>query len=56
MLSNVSLVEMYNFLETKSSAATKSVNTKACAVQKVCYLRSGSATLGYACPYTDGTF
>jgi hypothetical protein len=56
MLSNVSLVEVYNFLETKSSAVTKSCNTKACAAQKVCYLRSGSATLGYACPYTDGPF
>jgi sphingomyelin phosphodiesterase len=47
---------VYNFLETKSSAATKSCNMKACAVQKVCYLRSRSATLGYACPYTDGPF
>ncbi|KAF7874876.1 hypothetical protein EAF04_002050 [Stromatinia cepivora] len=56
MLANNTLVEVYNFLETKSSAVTKSCSTTACAKQKVCYLRSGSATLGYACPYKDGPF
>lgn len=56
MLANNTLVEVYNFLETKSSAMTESCSTEACAKQKVCYLRSGSATLGYACPYNDGPF
>ena len=56
MLSNTSLVETYNFFETKSSVVTKSCSTKACAAQKVCYIRSGSGALGYACPYKDGPF
>jgi sphingomyelin phosphodiesterase len=56
MLSNQSLVEIYNLYETKSSAVTKKCTTKACAEQKVCYIRSGSAALGLACPYDDGPF
>ena len=56
MLSNTSLVETYNLLETKSSVVTKMCSTKACATQKVCYIRSGSGALGYACPYDDGPF
>lgn len=56
MLANNTLVEVYNLLETKSSAVTKSCSSKACAQQKVCYIRSGSAALGYACPYDDGPF
>lgn len=56
MLTNQSLVETYNFLETKSSVVTKSCSTKACAAQKVCYIRSGSGGQGYACPYKDGPF
>ncbi|KAK4557047.1 hypothetical protein LTR86_006028 [Recurvomyces mirabilis] len=51
-----SLVERYNFLETKSSVVTQNCSTKACAVQKVCYIRSGSAALGLACPQDDGPF
>ncbi|KAF2236806.1 hypothetical protein EV356DRAFT_481645 [Viridothelium virens] len=54
MLRNHSLVERYNFLETKSSVVTKSCNTAACAEQKVCYIRSGSAALGRACPQSNG--
>jgi sphingomyelin phosphodiesterase len=56
MLSKQSLVETYNLYETKSSVVTKKCSTKACAKQKVCYIRSGSAALGLACPYTDGPF
>ena len=56
MLANNSLVETYNFLETKSSVVTESCNTAACAKQKVCYIRSGSAALGNACPQSDGPF
>lgn len=54
MLTNRSVVEMYNLYETKSSAVTKKCNSKACAKQKVCYIRSGSAALGNACPQKDG--
>ena len=56
MLSNQSLVEIYNLLETKSSVLTKNCSTKACARQKVCYLRSGSAELGHKCSHRDGPF
>ena len=56
MLSNQSLVETYNFLETKSSAVTKNCSSAACGRQKVCYIRSGSGALGYACPYKNGPF
>ena len=56
MLTNQSLVETYNLLETKSSVVTKNCSTKACAVQKVCYIRSGSGGQGYNCPYKDGPF
>ena len=56
VLSNASLVETYDFFDTKSIVVTKSCDTKACAAQKVCYIRSGSGALGYACPYKDGPF
>ena len=56
MLRNVTLVERYNLLETKSSVVTKNCSTEACARQKVCYIRSGSAALGSACPQDDGPF
>jgi sphingomyelin phosphodiesterase len=54
MLSNQTLVEMYNLYETKSSVVTQNCSTKACARQKVCYIRSGSSALGHACPHGDG--
>lgn len=54
MLSNHSLVEMYNFYETKSSVLTQNCSTRACAEQKVCYIKSGSAAVGLACPHTEG--
>jgi len=56
MLTNQSLVETYNLLETKSSVVTKNCSTKACAVQKVCYMRSGSGGQGQACPHKQGPF
>ncbi|MCJ1389734.1 hypothetical protein MMC18_002591 [Xylographa bjoerkii] len=56
MLTNQTIVEQYNLLETKSSVVTKNCSTKACAEQKVCYIRSGSAALGLACPQDSGPF
>lgn len=56
MLSNQSLVELYNLYETKSSPVTKNCSTAACGKQKVCYIRSGSATLGMACGDKNGPF
>jgi len=56
MLVNQTLVEEYNLLETKSSVVTKNCSTKACAQQKVCYIRSGSAALGLECPQNSGPF
>ena len=56
MLSNQSLVEMYNLYETKSAVDTENCTSKACAQQKVCYIRSGSAALGNACPQDSGPF
>ena len=56
MLQNQTLVEQYNLFETKSSVVTKNCTSKACAAQKVCYIRSGSASLGSACPKNSGPF
>jgi sphingomyelin phosphodiesterase len=56
MLKNNTYVETYNLLETKSSVVTENCSTTACAAQKVCYIRSGSAALGLACPYKDGPY
>lgn len=56
MLKNQTLVELFNLYETKSSAVTKNCTSFACAQQKVCYIRSGSAEIGLACPQTDGPF
>ena len=56
MLSNQTLVEMYNLYETKSSVVTRNCSSAACGRQKVCYIRSGSATLGLACGDRYGPF
>jgi sphingomyelin phosphodiesterase len=56
MLKNQTLVEMYNLFETKSSVVTEKCSTAACAKQKVCYIRSGSAALGLACGDGHGPF
>ena len=46
MLINQTLIETYNLFETKSSVVIKNCSSNACAQQKVCYIRSGSAALG----------
>ncbi|MCJ1308896.1 hypothetical protein MMC25_002551 [Agyrium rufum] len=56
MQSNQSLVETYNFLETKSSVVTENCSSKACAVQKVCYIRSGNTAQAARCTQDDGPF
>jgi sphingomyelin phosphodiesterase len=56
MLKNQTVVEMYNLYETKSSVTTKNCTSAACAKQKVCYLRSGSGTLGRDCGSKHGPF
>ena len=56
MLQNQTLVELYNLYETKSSVVTESCSTKACAKQKVCYIRSGSGALGLACGSDAGPY
>lgn len=56
MLMNQTLVELYNKFETKSSVTTKNCTSAACARQKVCYIKSGSAALGYNCPTGNGPF
>lgn len=56
MLTNQTLVELYNLYETKSSVVTKNCTSAACAKQKVCYIRSGSASLGLACGSGNGPF
>ena len=53
---NGTVVERYNLLETKSSVLTGNCSSVACARQKVCYIRSGSAALGRSCPRGDGPF
>ena len=56
MLVNGSVVERYNLLETKSAVDTKNCSSEACAMQKVCYIRSGSAAVGLECPQSSGPF
>ena len=56
MLQNQTLVELYNLYETKSSVVTENCTTKACAQQKVCYIRSGSGTLGRNCGDDNGPY
>jgi len=56
MLVNQSLVERYNLYEKKSSVVTKNCSSKACAKQKVCYIRSGSSAIGRKCGSGNGPF
>ena len=56
MLTNTTLVQLYNTYETKSSVVTKNCTSVACAKQKVCYIRSGSGTLGRNCGSGNGPF
>jgi hypothetical protein len=55
MEQNMTLVERYNLLETKSSIKTAPCNTPECQAYKICIIRSGSAALGRACPYSNMT-
>jgi sphingomyelin phosphodiesterase len=49
MLTNGTLVNLYNLYETRASPSTPNCTTSACHQQKVCYMRSGSAAQGLAC-------
>ena len=50
METNMTMVEMQNAFQGKMSVKSPACNTTACAKAKVCYMRSGSAPLGRACP------
>ncbi|KAH6662038.1 Metallo-dependent phosphatase-like protein [Halenospora varia] len=50
METNRSLVEQFNTYQGKSSVKSPNCTSDACAQAKVCYIRSGSAALGKACP------
>ncbi|KAJ5050724.1 uncharacterized protein L3040_002597 [Drepanopeziza brunnea f. sp. 'multigermtubi'] len=50
MESNRTLVEAFNTYQGKSSIKSPNCTSEACAAAKVCYMRSGSAALGRACP------
>jgi predicted phosphodiesterase len=50
MESNRSLVSTFNTYQGKSSIRSPNCTSQACADAKICYIRSGSAPLGRACP------
>ncbi|KAL9046022.1 MAG: hypothetical protein Q9214_001042 [Letrouitia sp. 1 TL-2023] len=50
MEQNGSLVERYSALEPKLSGADGACTSTTCQQAKICYMRSGSAALGKACP------
>ncbi|KAB5563340.1 hypothetical protein GE09DRAFT_1285263 [Coniochaeta sp. 2T2.1] len=45
-----SLVRMFNTFQSKSSVLTPSCDSEACAIAKICYMRSGSQALWRQCP------
>ncbi|CAD6447272.1 32783d75-543c-494e-a4b2-18cf42dd1f5a [Sclerotinia trifoliorum] len=47
---NRTLVEVFNTYQGKSSVKSPNCTSDACAQAKVCYIRSGSAPIGRACP------
>lgn len=47
---NKTLVEVFNTYQGKSSVRSPNCTSDACAQAKVCYMRSGSAPIGRACP------
>ncbi|APA15981.1 hypothetical protein sscle_16g107510 [Sclerotinia sclerotiorum 1980 UF-70] len=47
---NKTLVEVFNTYQGKSSVKSPNCTSDACAEAKVCYIRSGSAPIGRACP------
>ncbi|KAA8572254.1 hypothetical protein EYC84_002880 [Monilinia fructicola] len=50
MEANRTLVEIFNKYQGKSSIRSPNCTSDACAEAKVCYMRSGSAPIGRACP------
>jgi hypothetical protein len=50
MATNHSLVSKFNTFQGKTSVKSPNCTSDACAVAKVCYMRSGSVALGQACP------
>ena len=50
MESNRSLVSQFNTYQGKMSVRSPNCTSVACAEAKICYMRSGSAALGRACP------
>lgn len=50
MEKNRTLVETFNTYQGKSSIRSPNCTSEICAKAKVCYMRSGSATLGRQCP------
>ncbi|TVY82540.1 Sphingomyelin phosphodiesterase [Lachnellula suecica] len=50
MESNRSLVSQFNTYQGKMSLRSPNCTSDACAAAKICYIRSGSAALGRACP------
>ena len=55
METDSSLVEKFNTFQGKSSVLTPNCTSEACAKAKICYMRSGSAVLGRACPQGYGS-
>lgn len=52
---NSSLIQLYNLYQSKSSVLTPEC-TGECLSAKICYLRSGSASISFAnCPVGYGT-
>ena len=47
---NINLISKFNTFEGKSSVKSPNCTNEACAQAKICYMRSGSAALGAACP------
>lgn len=50
METDITLVERFNTFQGKSSINTPNCTSTACQKAKICYMRSGSAALGRACP------
>jgi hypothetical protein len=50
MESNRTLVSQFNTYQGKMSVRSPNCTSVACAEAKICYMRSGSAALGRACP------
>ncbi|KAH8689040.1 sphingomyelin phosphodiesterase [Talaromyces proteolyticus] len=50
MSANHSLVSQFNTLQGKMSVQTPNCTNTACALAKICYMRSGSVALGKQCP------